>query len=113
MALEVAATLPRDRVVAAVLAVGALDFGLEQFSIVPILPAVQQAEGASLTAVTWLLTGFLLAAVAAAPILARLGDLYGKRRLLLVSVAAFAVGSLVCALSEAMPGLIAGRIVQG
>ena len=95
-----------------VLALGALDFGLEQFMIIPILPAVQR-EQASLTAATWLLTGFLLAAVTAAPVLGRLGDMYGKRRLLLVSVAAFAVGSLVCALAGSIEGLIAGRVVQG
>jgi MFS family permease len=47
---------------------------------------VQQAEDSSLTATTWLLTGFTLAAVASAPLLGRLGDMYGKRRLLLVSV---------------------------
>ena len=45
--------------------------------IVPILPVVQRTEGASLTAATWLLTGFLLAAVATAPLLGRLGDMYG------------------------------------
>jgi predicted MFS family arabinose efflux permease len=49
---------------ALVIAFGAIDFGLEQFMIVPILPAVQQSEQASLTATAWLLTGFLLAAVA-------------------------------------------------
>jgi MFS family permease len=102
-----------DRFVPWVLAVGALDFGLEQFMVVPILPAVQRELDASLTATAWLLTGFLLAAVAAAPVLGRLGDMYGKRRLLMVSIAAFALGSLVCALSSSMAGLIAGRVVQG
>lgn len=82
-----------ERFVACVLAVGALDLGLEQFMIIPILPAVQQTYGASLTATTWLLTGFLLAAVTAAPIAGRLGDVYGKRRFLLLSVGAFAIGT--------------------
>jgi MFS family permease len=81
--------------------------------IVPILPAVQRAEEATLSATTWLLSGFLLAAVVAVPVLGRLGDMYGKRRLLLFSVGAFAVGSLVCALADSLPGLIAGRVVQG
>ncbi len=103
----------RRRFVAWVLAVGALDFGLEQFAVVPILPAIQRAEHSSLTATTWLLTGFSLAAVACAPMLGRLGDMYGKRRLLLVSISAFAVGSLVCALAGSIEWLIAGRVVQG
>jgi MFS family permease len=69
-----------------VLAVGALDLGLEQFIVIPILPAVQEKYAASLTSATWLLTGFLLAAVVAVPTVGRLGDIYGKRRLLLVSI---------------------------
>jgi MFS family permease len=106
--------IPRsERSVAWVLVVGALDLGLEQFMVIPVLPAVQQTYSASLTSATWLVTGFLLAAVTAAPIVGRLGDMYGKRRLLLVSVGAFAVGSLVCALAESMAALIAGRVVQG
>ena len=107
------APAPRRRVVGAVLAVGALDLGLEQFIVVPILPAVQQAENASLTTSAWLITGFLLAAVAAAPILGRLGDMYGKRRLLLVSLGFFTAGSLVCALADSIELQIAGRVVQG
>jgi MFS family permease len=102
-----------DRAAAWVLAVGALDFGLEQFIILPILPAIQSSEGASLTTTAWLVTGFLLAAVAAAPIFGRLGDMYGKRRLLLVAVVLFVAGSLICALSDSIIGLIAGRVVQG
>ena len=56
-----------ERSAAWVLAVGALDLGLEQFMVIPVLPAVQQAYSASLTAATWLVTGFFLAAVTAAP----------------------------------------------
>ena len=96
-----------------VLAVGVLDLGLEQFMVIPILPAVQEKYAASLTSATWLLTGFLLAAVVATPIVGRLGDIYGKRRLLLVSIGAFAIGSLVCALAGSMTALIAGRVLQG
>ncbi len=96
-----------------VLAVAALDFGLEQFMVVPLVPAVQRMEQASLETATWLLTGFLLAVVATAPILGRLGDMYGKRRLLLLALGAFAVGSLVCALADSIEALIAGRVVQG
>ena len=108
------ASTPRsDRSIAWVLVVGALDLGLEQFMVIPILPAVQQTYGASLTATTWLLTGFLLAAVTAAPIVGRLGDVYGKRRFLLLSVGAFAIGSLVCALADSIAALIAGRVLQG
>lgn len=101
------------RIVPWILAVGALDFGLEQFMVIPIVPAVQRDEGVPLSTATWLITGFLLASVVAAPLLGRLGDMYGKRRLLLVALVAFALGSLVCALAGSMGWLIAGRVLQG
>jgi len=102
-----------DRAAAWVLGVGALDLGLEQFMILPVLPAIQREHGTSITTVAWLQTAFLLAAVAAVPLFGRLGDMYGKRRLLLLAIAAFAVGSLICALASSVGGLIAGRAVQG
>lgn len=113
MTLRLGPFVHSDRAAVAVLAVGALDLGVEQFAILPILPAIQQAEGASITSTTWLVTGYLLAAVVSAPIVGRLGDMYGRRRLLLFAVAAFAVGSVVCAISGSMTGLITGRVVQG
>jgi MFS family permease len=113
MALRAVPLIRSDRAAASVLVVGALDLGLEQFMILPILPAVQQAYGASITATAWLVTGFLLAAVVSAPVLGRLGDMYGKRRVLLVAIGAFAIGSLVCALADSVAGLIAGRVIQG
>jgi MFS family permease len=47
------------------------------------------------------------------PLLGRLGDIFGRRRLLFVALGAFALGSVICALADSMGGLIAGRIVQG
>lgn len=96
-----------------VLGLSALDFGLEQSLIVPALPALGEHYHASLIAIAWLVTGFTLASVVGVPVLGRLGDLFGKRRLLLVSLSAFAVGSLVCALTHSIALAIAGRIVQG
>jgi MFS family permease len=102
-----------DRAAAWVLGVGALDLGLEQFMILPVLPAIQRAHETSITTVAWLQTAFLLAAVAAVPLFGRLGDMYGKRRLLLIAIAAFAAGSLMCAVASSIEGLIAGRAMQG
>jgi MFS family permease len=96
-----------------VLGLGALDFGLEQSLIVPALPALAEHYGASVAAVGWLATGFLLASVVAIPLVGRLGDMFGKRRLLLCSLAAFAAGSLVCAVADSIGPAIAGRVIQG
>jgi MFS family permease len=96
-----------------VLAIGSLDIGLEQSLILPALPALAIHYDASLIAASWLATGYLLAAVVAIPLLGRLGDVFGRRRLLLVALGAFTVGGLLCALSDSIELVIAGRIVQG
>jgi MFS family permease len=96
-----------------VLGLGALDFGLEQSLVLPALPALADHYSASLDAAAWLATGFLLASVISIPLLGRLGDLFGKRRLLVASLAAFATGSMICALTGSIELAIAGRTVQG
>jgi len=117
--MSVAATAARpierslSRAGLVVLAVGSLDLGLEQSLILPALPALARHYEASLTATTWLATGYLLAAVVAIPLLGRLGDVFGRRRLLLVALGAFTVGGLLCALAGSIELVIAGRIVQG
>ena len=98
--------------VIAVLAVGAIDFTFQQ-AITPALPAIQLQFDASATAITWLVTGFLLATVVSLPLAGPLGDRHGRRRVLLWSLSAFIVGSVLCALADAMPLLITGRVVQG
>jgi MFS family permease len=96
-----------------VLAVGALDFGLEQAIVAPALPAIQRQYHASPTSAAWLLTGFLIAAAVVMPLAGRLGDNFGRRRVLLASLGFFALGSLVCALAGSIGTLILGRVVQG
>ena len=96
-----------------VLSLGALDFGLEQSLIIPALPALAEHYGASVGTSVWLVTGFVLASIVAIPLVGRLGDIHGKRRMLLASLGAFAIGSLVCALARSSGPAIAGRVIQG
>ena len=96
-----------------VLVVSALAFALTQTMVAPALPAIQQELGTSATEVTWVLTVFLLTASIATPIVGRLGDMFGKERVLLAVLGVFAVGSLVAALSHSIEMLIAGRAIQG
>jgi MFS family permease len=96
-----------------VLALGALDFGLEASLIIPALPRFAELYDASVTGVAWLATGFLISGVVAVPLFGRLADVYGKRRLLLVALGAFFIGSLVCALTRSIELAIAGRVIQG
>lgn len=97
----------------AVLLVAALAFALQQTMVAPALPAIQEELGTSTTAVTFVLTAFLLTASVSTPIIGRLGDMFGKERMLVISLTVFAAGSLVCALSHSIEVLIAGRAIQG
>jgi EmrB/QacA subfamily drug resistance transporter len=97
----------------AVLVVGALAYALSQTLVVPALPEIQRQLDTSATAVTFVLTAYLLTASVATPIAGRLGDMFGKERVLVITLTAFAVGSLVAALSHSIGVLIAGRAIQG
>ena len=97
----------------AVLAVAALSYALLQTMVAPALPAIQRELGASTTAVTWVLTVYLLSASVTTPILGRMGDMFGKERMLVAVLCLFAIGSLIAAVSHSIELLVAGRAVQG
>lgn len=97
----------------AILALGAMAYALAQTMIIPALPSIQEDYGASQETSTWLLTIFLLTSSVATPLLGRLGDIYGKEKVLLAALAVFGLGSLICALGDTIEVLIAGRAVQG
>jgi EmrB/QacA subfamily drug resistance transporter len=96
-----------------VLGVGLLGFVLAQTTVVPALGEMQRDFGASASDITWMVTAYLLVASIATPIFGRLGDMFGKQRLLAISLGAFAVGSVVCSLADALGPMIVGRGLQG
>ncbi|MFI8984648.1 MFS transporter [Streptomyces antimycoticus] len=61
----------------------------------------------------WVVTAYLLSASVATPIAGRLGDMYGKRRVLLIALSLLGTGTLIAALASNLAVLIAGRLVQG
>jgi EmrB/QacA subfamily drug resistance transporter len=71
----------------------------------------QDLNGWSL--MSWVVSAYLVASTVTTPIYGRLSDLYGRRPILLVSIALFAVASVFCALSQTMLQLIGARILQG
>ncbi|HEX4691195.1 MAG TPA: MFS transporter [Solirubrobacteraceae bacterium] len=96
-----------------ILGIGALAFALAQTTVIPALTAMQHAFGVSTSDITWMISAYFLAASVATPVLGRLGDMFGKERFLAISLAAFAVGSVICALSNGLGPMIAGRVLQG
>lgn len=103
----------RPRAVLAVVLLGVFAFALLQSLINPVLPQLQQDLHTTQSLVTWVVTAFLLSASVFTPILGRLGDRYGKDRMLVIALTALAAGSLISALATDITVMIAGRAVQG
>ncbi|MFN8110689.1 MAG: MFS transporter [Thermoleophilia bacterium] len=97
----------------ALLAVVAVSYVLQQTLVVPALPSLQRDLHTTNTWVTWVFTGFLLTSAICTPLLGKLGDMHGKKRMLVVSIAVFGVGTVLCALSGSIAMLIAARGLQG
>ncbi|GAA0565892.1 MFS transporter [Paractinoplanes ferrugineus] len=95
------------------LSLGGLAFAVLQSLVAPALPVIGKDLGASTEDISWVLTAYLLAASVLTPILGRLGDMVGKRRVLLVVLVILAAGTLVAALAPSLPVLIAARALQG
>jgi EmrB/QacA subfamily drug resistance transporter len=88
-------------------------FALSQTLVVPALPALAEEFDASQSAVSWVLTGFLVSASIATPIAGKLGDLYGKGRILTAVLTLFSLGAVINALAPSIEVVIAGRVLQG
>ena len=99
--------------VLAVLFLAAFSFALAQTLVIPALPELTRDTQASPAAASWVLTAFLLSASVATPIAGKLGDLFGKGRVLTGVMLAFALGSVVSALATSIGLVIAGRAIQG
>lgn len=77
------------------------------------LPTLVQAFGATFQQVQWVVLAYLLAITTAVVSVGRLGDLMGRKRLLLAGIALFAAASVLCGLAPSLWLLIAARAVQG
>ncbi|WP_449341929.1 MFS transporter [Streptomyces aurantiogriseus] len=107
------ATAPRANAVVAALAFGGIVFSLMQSLVIPIVPDLPKLLGASPSNSSWAITATLLAAAVATPVTGRLGDMIGKRRMLLVSLVLLVAGSVTAALSDSLVPLVVGRALQG
>ena len=76
------------------------------------LPTIVDDVG-GFSRVTWVVSAYSLAMVASMPLYGKLGDLYGRRRTLLVAIVIFLVGSVACGVAQTMDQLLVSRFVQG
>lgn len=95
------------------LAAAGLVFAMLQSLVAPALPVIAGQLGVSTADVSWVVTAYLLAASVATPIAGRLGDMFGRRRVLLIVLGLLAAGSVVAGLAADLGLLILGRVLQG
>ena len=86
---------------------------LQQTLVIPLLPDLPEILDVSADDASWLVTATLLTGAVATPIVSRMADMYGKRRMLLVALGVMTVGSLIAALGGNFPAMIVGRAMQG
>lgn len=102
-----------SRVLVPALALIVMVVALLQTVVVPVLAQIGTALDASAAAVGWIVTVTLLAAAVFTPLLSRIGDLHGRRRVLIGILIIVAAGSLLAALTTSLPWLLVGRVLQG
>ena len=97
----------------AILTVAGTAYALQQTMVIPALPTLQRELHTTTTLVTWVLTALLLVASVSTPILGKLGDQYGKERLLVISLVLFFIGCVGAAAAWNIWALIFFRAFQG
>lgn len=84
-----------------------------QSLVIPLIADIPELFAVTKGDSAWILTSTLLAAAIATPLTGRLGDLYGKRRVLLPLVGVVIVGSVIASVGQDLPTIIVGRSLQG
>lgn len=103
----------RATLIVTYLALGGLAFAVLQSLVAPALPTIGRDLNASTSDTSWIITAYLLSASVLTPILARLGDMVGKRRMLIVVLSLLLAGTVLAALAPNLAVLIVGRALQG
>src|SRR4029434_8203849 len=103
---------PRRRAITAGLLLGMSLGALEATVVSTAMPTVIATLG-GLSHYSWVFSAYLLTSTASVPIWGRLSDLYGRRRMYLLGVAVFLVGSVISGAATTMFTLIAARAIQG
>lgn len=104
---------PRPAALLGALTLAMLAFSLVQTSIVPILPALAAQFSVGTANIAWMMTANLLAAAVFTPLLGRIGDLRGRKPMLLVSLGGVLLGSLLAVLGGGYTLVLIGRILMG
>src|SRR5579884_1838239 len=110
--MTAAAAAPRTRLIFGALMLVVLISSLDQTIVSTALPTIVGDLG-GLSHLSWVVTAYLLASTVVSPLYGKLGDLYGRKRVLQFALVVFLAGSALCGLAQSMTQLIAYRAVQG
>ena len=94
------------------LMVGLFLAGLDGNIVATAMPTIAGKLG-GFTKLAWVSTAYVVSSTIATPVLGKLSDLYGRRRIYLIAISAFLGGSVLCGLSQTIDQLIAARTIQG
>ncbi|MEU8822773.1 MFS transporter [Streptomyces sp. NPDC048636] len=97
----------------AVLAFCGIAVSVMQTLVVPLVTDLPQLLNTTSSNASWVITSTLLAGAVATPVMGRLGDMFGKRRILMVALALLVIGSLTCAVTSDLVVMVVGRAIQG
>ncbi|MGW7517997.1 MFS transporter [Streptomyces sp. NPDC054796] len=106
-------TAQRPGAVVGVLALAGIVAALMQTLVVPLIGELPVLLDTSASNASWAVTATLLAGAVTTPASGRLGDLYGKRRVLLGLCVPLVAGSVLCALADSLAQMVVGRGMQG
>lgn len=81
--------------------------------VVPVLPLIPELLGTTAADASWLMTVTLLVGVVGTPVVTRLADMHGRRRMLLVAMGLLILGSLIAAVGSSFAAVMIGRALQG
>src|SRR6186713_3182552 len=103
---------PRVRVIFGALLLVLFLASLDQTIVATALPTIVGDLG-GLEHLSWVVTAYLLAQTVVTPLYGKLGDLFGRKRVLQAAIVVFLIGSVLCGLARTMPELIGFRAIQG
>ena len=95
------------------LAVAAVAYALLQSLVAPALLTIQHDLSTTTSGAAWILTAYLLSASVITPIAGRLGDMFGKKRAMVIVLLVLAAGTLLAALATTIGVMITARVIQG
>jgi EmrB/QacA subfamily drug resistance transporter len=108
----IATAAPRLRLVIGALMLVLLMASLDQTIVSTALPTIVGDLG-GLSHLSWVVTAYLLASTVVSPLYGKLGDMYGRKRVLQTAIVVFLGGSALCGVAQSMTQLILFRGVQG